>query len=189
MTAFPGASPISLSDAILAPLLRRVPDRTQAIATVWRDLELVVESDAALESLAVSWGQVRAAMDGSIVSGDPVSIGRLRALRDSAVGVLQSVEQGHEPCLEVIAHGALITANGNLDVPRRALDFLTRATERGADPAFTRHLVAGFLVQHGYPWLWVPYQLAAEYGQAVTACTRGNGNPVARILLESIAID
>ena len=121
------------------------------------------------------------------MTGDELSVWRVRELRDSAAKVLRGIEEGSEPRLRVIARGALVTAKPDLDIPRRAIDFLVRATQHGADPAFVRHQVGGFLAHHGYPWLWVPHRLGDEYRRALVACLRqGEGNLMARVLIASI---
>lgn len=184
---FPRPWPVRLDDDVLAPLNEWAPDRGQAVEKARRDQAVIVDADATAERLDVTWGQVKTLVGGTTVTGDELSVWRVRELRDSAAKVLRGIEEGSEPRLRVIARGALVTAKPDLDIPRRAIDFLVRATQHGADPAFVRHQVGGFLAHHGYPWLWVPHRLGDEYRRALVACLRqGEGNLMARVLIASI---
>lgn len=183
----PRLLPVRLDADVLAPLTDWVPDRARLVEKAWRDQAVIVDADANAERLDVTWGQVKTVVEGITIAGDELSVWRVRELAQSASEVLRLIERGAEPRLSVIAGGALIEANPELDVPRRALDYLVRATQHGADPAFTRHQVGGFLAHHGYPWLWVPHKLGAEYRRALVACRRhGEGNLMARVLTASI---
>lgn len=169
-----------LDEDVLAPLNAWVPNRTQAVEKARQDQAVIVDADATAERLDVTWGQVKTLVGGTTVTGDEFSVWRVHELRDSTATVLGDVEAGLEPRLRVIAQGSLVAANTGFDVPRRAIDFLIRATQHGADPAFVRHQVGGFLAYHGYPWLWVPHKLGAEYRCALVACLRqGEGNLMA----------
>jgi transcriptional regulator with XRE-family HTH domain len=185
--AYPKQSPVRLDDDVIAPLVAWAPDREALVQKAYRDRAVIVDADVNAERLDLTWGQVKTIVDGTTVTGDELSIWRTQQLTWSAARVLHGVEQGKEPRLEVIARGTLVTDDPDQDVPRRALSFLTRATRYGADPAFTRHLVGGFLAHHGYPWLWIPHRFGAEYRRALVACTRhGEGNLMARVLIASI---
>lgn len=184
---FPRSWPVRLDDDVLAPLNGWAPNRLLMVEKARRDRAVIVDADANAERLDVTWGQVKTLVGGTTVTGDELSVWRVRELSESAAKVLHGIEQGGEPRLTVIARGALVVANPNLDVPRRAISFLVRATQHGADPAFTRHLIGGFLAHHGYPWLWVPHRLGREYRRALVACMRhGEGNLMAGILIASI---
>jgi transcriptional regulator with XRE-family HTH domain len=184
---FPRAWPVRLDRDVLAPLAEWVPNHGQAVTKARRDQAVIVDADATAERLDVTWGQVKTLVDGTTVTGDELSVWRVTELRNSAAAVLKDIERGEEPRLRTIARGALIESNCDLDIPRRAMDYLARATQAGADPAFTRHLVGGFLAHHGYPWLWVPHKLGPEYRRALVACMRqGEGNLMARVLISSI---
>jgi len=180
-------TPVRLDLNVLAPLRAWIPDRPREVKRAREDQAVIVDADATAEHLDVTWGQIKTLVDGTTVTGDELSIWRVQELRESARQVLRVIERGVEPTLEVVAHGALITGNTALDVPRQAMDFLVRATQRGADPAFIRHLTGGFLAHNGYPWLWVPHRLDAEYRRALVACKRqGEGNMMARVLIASL---
>jgi len=180
-------TPVRLDPNVLAPLRAWNPDRPREVKRARKDQAVIVDSDATAEHLDVTWGQVKTLVDGTTVTGDELSIWRVQELRESARQVLRVIERGLEPTLDVVARGALITGNTTLDVPRQAMDFLVRATQHGADPAFIRHLTGGFLAHHGYPWLWVPHHLDADYRRALVACKRqGEGNMMARVLIASL---
>ncbi|TFD75421.1 XRE family transcriptional regulator [Cryobacterium sp. Sr8] len=184
---YPRAWPVRLDNDALAPLAGWAPNRDRMLKKARRDQAVIVDADASAERLEVSWGQVKTIVEGTTVTGDEISVWRVRELSGSAAKVLQGIELGDEPRLTVITRGALVAANSDLDVPRRAIDFLVRATQHGADPAFTRHQIGGFLAHHGYPWLWVPHQLGHDYRRALVACMRqGEGNLMARVLTASI---
>jgi len=180
-------TPARLDPDVLAPLRAWIPDRPREVKRAREDQAVIVDADATAEHLDVTWGQIKTLVNGTTVTGDELSIWRIQELRESAQQVLRVVESGMEPTLDVIARGALISGNTALDVPRQAMDFLVRATQHGADPAFTRHLTGGFLAHHGYPWLWVPHRLDAEYRRALVACKRqGEGNMMVRVLIASL---
>lgn len=184
---FPRPWLVRLDEDVLAPLSAWVPDRSRAVEKARRNQAVIVDADATAERLDITWGQVKTLVDGTTVTGDELSVWRVRKLHDSAAAILKDIEGGHEPWLRVIAQGSLVAANPSLDIPRRAMDFLVRATQYGADPAFVRHQVGGFLAHHGYPWLWVPHKLGDEYRRALVACMRqGEGNLMARVLIASI---
>lgn len=184
---YPRALPVRLDAEVLAPLAEWSPDRGAMIAKARRDQAVIVDADANAERLDVTWGQVKTLVGGTTVAGDELSVWRVGELRDSAAKVQSVIERGDEPRLHVIARGSLINANPDLEIQRRAIDYLVRATQHGADPAFTRHQVGGFLAHHGYPWLWVPHRLGHEYRRALVACRRqGEGNLMARVLISSI---
>ncbi len=184
---FPRPWPVRLDDDVLAPLENWSPDRHALVRKARNDEAVIVDADATAERLDITWGQVKTLVNGTTVTGDELSVWRVHQLRDSAAKVLRIIEKGAEPRLRCVAGESLVTANSKLTVPRRALDFLVRATQYGADPAFTRHLVGGFLAHHGYPWLWVPHKLGAEYRRALVACQRqGEGNLMAHVLVSSI---
>lgn len=186
----PGPLPVRLDTDTLEPLTGWNPNPVSAIAKARRDQAVIIDADATAERLDVTWGQVKTVVDGITVTGDELSVWRIRELRDSAAKVLSEIESGGEPRLRVIARETLIEGNTSLPVPQRAVDFLVRATQLGADPAFMRHLAGGFLAHHGYPWLWVPHRLGAEYRRALVACLRqGEGNLMARVLISSIERD
>ena len=179
--------PVWLDAEVLAPLHAWQPDRAAAIRKAYRDQATIVEADVNVERLDLTWGQVKTIVHGFMVTGDELAVWRTQQLAWSAAHILRGVEQGAEPRLSVIAGGILVTGDLNLRVPARALTFLSTATRHGADPALTRHLVGGFLAHHGYPWLWVPYRLDADYRRALVACTRhGDGNLMAAVLIAGI---
>ena len=185
--AFPTPHRVRLDDDVLAPLRAWTPDRERVVRFARREQAMLVEADAVAERLDVGWGQVKTLVGGTTVEGDELSVWRVRELAESAGKVLRELEHGREPRLHVIARGELIAADADPNVPRRAIDFLVRATQHGADPAFVRHLTGGFLAHHGYPWLWVPHKLADAYRRALVACMRqGEGNLMARVLVASI---
>ena len=176
-----------LDAQVLAPLTSWTPDRDALIRKAYRDQAVIVDADVNAERLDLTWGQVKTIVHGFMVTGDELAVWRTQQLAWSAAHILRGVEQGAEPRLSVIAGGILVTGDLNLPVPTRALTFLTTATQHGADPALIRHLVGGFLAHHGYPWLWIPHRLDAEYRRALVACTRhGDGNLMAAVLIASI---
>lgn len=178
---------VRLDRDVLRPLLDWVPDQVGAVAKAEENLAVIVDSDANAERLNVSWGQVKTIIDGTTVDGDELSVWRLHELRKSATHVLRELRLGRSPRLSTVAGGALVEADESLDVPVRAMDFLVRATQSEADPAYIRHQVGGYLAHHGYPWLWVPHQLDSEYRRALVACLRqGDGNLMASVLVASI---
>jgi len=187
--AVPLVAQARIDTDVLDPLSAWLPGRDAAIDRARRDLAVIVEADAVAERLDVTWGQVKTVVEGITVTGDELSVWRLRQLKDSAASMFRAVEGGNEPQLRVIARGTLIDSNTALPAPRRALDFLVRATALGADPAFTRHLAGGFLIHHGYPWLWIHHNLGWEYRRALVACMRqGEGNLMASILISSMGV-
>lgn len=165
-------------------------DRDTALVAAQRDLASLVEADTIVERSTVTWGQVKTLTGGTTVAGDPLDVWRLHELLDDVRGLLRLVESGREPRLQVATPKRMIVDHPNgRSVPQRAMDFLARATASGADPAFVRHLVGGFLAHHGYPWLWIPYKLADDYRRALVACRRFNdGTALARTLCASLDI-
>ncbi|WP_104132023.1 helix-turn-helix domain-containing protein [Cryobacterium sp. M91] len=185
---YPRRWPVRLDDDILKPLLDREPDRQAMVDKAHRDQTLIVEADAIAERLDVSWGQVTSLVSGITVLGDELSVWRVTELSEHVRNILHGMESGHEPRLAVVTPHGLVIANGDLAPALRGIDFLVRATQHGADPAFTRHLTGGFLAHHGYPWLRVPKTLGIAYRRALVACRRhGEGNLMAGILIRSIA--
>jgi transcriptional regulator with XRE-family HTH domain len=171
---------------VLAPLRAITPDRDREVTRAREDLAVIVDADANAEHLDVTWGQVKTVVNGTTVSGEALSVWRLNELNKSATAALRTIECGIEPRLQIISRDGNIADNDQLDPPRRALDFLTRATQHGADPAYTRHLAGSFLAHHGYPWMWVPNRLDSDYRRALVVCMRfGDGNPLARVLISS----
>lgn len=178
---------VRLDDDIMAPLAGWSPRPETTIRQARENQAVIVDADASAERLDVTWGQVKTVVGGITVEGDEWSVWRVRELADSTENILRTIESGEAPRLSVIADDTLIEADASLPVPRQAMDFLVRATQLGADPAFTRHQAGGFLAHHGYPWLWVPHRLGAEYRRALVACRRqGEGNLMARVLVASI---
>lgn len=188
LTAGP-AHRVRIAADALAPLEAWQPDRDAALAAARDDLALLVDADANAERLEVTWGQVKTVVDGTTVDGDELSVWRLHDLHVSARTALGRIENGIEPRLRVVARDRLITADlSTPTVPRRAMDFLVRATEAGADAALIRHRTGSYLAHHGYPWLWVPHRLGSDYRRALVACRRqSEGSAMVRVLTASIS--
>jgi hypothetical protein len=183
----PSTRPVTLDEAVLAPLVAWTPHRTRLVEKAGRDQATIVEADATAENLGLSWGQIKTLVEGYEVAGDELAIWRAHELTVSTANILRSLRRGVAPALSVIARGALIEANAALDVPHQAIDYLVRATRYGADPSLTRHRVGGFLAHHGYPWLWVPHKREVEYRHALVACLQyGGANLMTALLIESI---
>lgn len=174
--------------AALAPLEQWIPDRVRALDAARRDLATIVDADTNAEGLGLSWGQVKTLVNGTSIEGDELAVWRASELRTSARRALRTVEAGREPKLRTITGRGVVSALDSIDsIPRRAMDFLVRATEQGAEPAETRHTVGAYLVHHGYPWLWVPHARVAEYRRALVACRRtGDGTPLVAELVGSL---
>ncbi len=177
-----------IADDVIAPMEQWTPDPALAVRTARDNLAVIVDADANAERLDVSWGQVKTLVGGTTVDGDPLSVWRVQELFDDTIEQLRAAENGIESPLRLIAAATLVQANDSIsNVPRRAMDFLVRATELGADPAHVRHLVGAHLAHHGYPWLWVPHTLGDDYRRAIVACRRqGDGTPLVCVMLASL---
>lgn len=181
--------PARVDVSAIAPLEQCTPDRARALDAARRDLATIVDADANAEGLGLSWGQVKTLVNGTSVEGDELAVWRAGELHTSARRALRTVEAGGEPHLRAITGRGVVVANDAIvSVPRKAMDFLVRATATGADPAEIRHSVGAFLVHHGYPWLWVPHARVAEYRRALVACRRtGDGTALVTELVGSLA--
>ena len=179
--------PSRFAPGVLDPLTNWVPDIARA-HTEARDLiPIVVEADASVERLDINWAKVKTISEGVTVTGDDLSVWRAQQLNRSARQVLAGVWRGQIPELRAVEGHRAVLVDQKLDGPHRAMDFLIRATEAGADPAYVRHTVSGYLISHGYPWLWLNYGLGAEYRRALVAVQRqGDGNAMAKVLLTNV---
>lgn len=158
------------------PIPTRIIDRLERARTSAEDalnqavfdLPAVLESDAELEHLGFSWGEVKTVSDGTTISGDPLRVDRLWRLRRDARTTLHAAQAGKPESLQATGD-YLVTASPGLASPARELDFLVRATAASADPARIRHLTAAALAARGYPYLWVPYQRILDYARGIVA--------------------
>lgn len=140
----------------------------QAITTAMQELPAVLESDAELENLGLSWGEVKTVADGITISGAPLQVDRLWSLRKDVVRSLNAALAGRAEPLRAVGE-YVVTEAKHLPSPTRQLDFLIRATAAGADPARVRHLAAASLAASGFPYLWVPFKSIEDYAKGVVA--------------------
>jgi transcriptional regulator with XRE-family HTH domain len=149
-------------------------DPKRALDEAQRELPVVLESDAELENLGMTWGEIKTVADGITVAGPPLRVDRLWGLRRDIVESLRAAARGKPESLRATGDH-VVSADKTLPSPERELDFLVRATASGAEPARVRHLASASLASRGFPYLWVPFKRIDDYGKGVVA-TRLHGD-------------
>jgi transcriptional regulator with XRE-family HTH domain len=159
----------------------------RAVSEAARMLPTILEAHAAAERLELSWGQLRVVADERTVAGDPLDVHRVQLLAEAAREAIRTAEKGQSVRLQSIAPGGFVTVDPSLKPVHRALDFLARAIETGADPTLTLFQVNAALLIEGIPWLVPPYKQIPDYRRALAACIEvGDARPLVRVLADSV---
>lgn len=153
----------------------------QHIQLTRNELVYLVDLDAALTGLNLSFGVIKTRVEGITSDrGSAYDLYQLDELLSSIESALDDASGGDmSRPLSLMCRDTLVEQHTHLPEVVSELDFFVRAVAHKGDPIVARHLMNARRIALGYPWLYVRYPDIERHQQGIVAAVRtGNSVPL-----------